>query len=265
MRSEAYKITGFTAVIAALGFLIRWLQDLKIYDENGLPDRSAGINFWVIGVIVVTAVVLLMFVRILKRSEAPRAAAEAMGGHTFLYPTLGYFSAGVLMLAGFVSIFKAADFLYPMLRRVLGLFALAGAVGVALLIGGMGKAEKSASRALGSVLLVMFGCLWLITVYKENAAQPAMWSFLVEILALCAAVSAFYFIAGYQFGQPSPYAAIFFCYLTMFLCAMSIIDGNGTADSMAYAAVVVLMGLWGFTLTENLHKPPQDAQKQYKL
>jgi hypothetical protein len=265
MRSEAYKITGFTAVISALGFLIRWLQDLKIYDENGLPDRWAHINFWVIGIMLVTAAVLLVFVRALKRCEAPRAAEEAMLGHTFLYPALGYFAAGLLMLAGFAGFIKAGDSLYPTLRRFLGLFAMAGAVGAALLTRGTGKKEKSSSRSLGAALLALFGCLWLIVVYKENAAQPAIWSFLVEILALCAAIAAFYFVAGYQLGQPSPYAAIFFCYLTVFLCAMSVVDSNGAADSMAYAAVAVLTGLWGFTLTENLHRPPQEAQKQYKL
>jgi hypothetical protein len=265
MRSEAYKITGFTAVISALGFLIRWLQGMKIYDANGLPDRWAHINFWVIGVILVTVAVLLVFVHALKRFEAPRSAEEAMSGHTFLYATLGYFSAAVLMLSGMASLFKAGDSLYPLLRQILGLFTIAGAAGAALLTRGAGKTDRSGSRSLGSVLLAMFGCLWLVVVYKENAAQPAVWSFVVEILALCAAITAFYFIAGYQLSQPSPYAAIFFCHLAMFLCAMSVIDNHGAADSIAYVAVAILTGLWGFTLTENLHRPPQEEKQQYKL
>ena len=62
MQSQAYRITGFAAVMGAVGFMVRWIQSMKIYDEaTGLADRGAPINFWVIGILVVTLAALAVW------------------------------------------------------------------------------------------------------------------------------------------------------------------------------------------------------------
>ena len=69
MQSQAYRITGFAAVMGAVGFMVRWIQSMKIYDEaTGLADRGAPINFWVIGILVVTLAALAVWTFRLRRS-----------------------------------------------------------------------------------------------------------------------------------------------------------------------------------------------------
>lgn len=255
MRSEAYKITGFTAVMAAIGFLIRWLQSLQIYDEvTGLANAGAAVNFWLIGITVITAAVLLVFVLYLRQFTAPEGP-KALDGRTLVHPVIGIFAGFALAVGGAIMIFAAGQYAFPMLRRLLGLTAMAGGVSAMALTIHAGKPGKEIPRQVFSVLLTVMGCVWMVVEYKENAANPVVWTFAMEILALCAASLAFYFTAGYQFGQSQPLRAIFFCYLGMFLCVVCVIDDHLGADAIAFGAMALLLGLWGTVQTENMKKP----------
>ena len=56
MQSEAYKLTGFTAVVSAAGFLLRWLQDMQILDtETGLAEPGRPMSYIVAGLILLMA------------------------------------------------------------------------------------------------------------------------------------------------------------------------------------------------------------------
>lgn len=255
MQREATTITGFTAVMAALGFLFRWLQGLRIYDpETGLADGRAGINFWFIGIVIITMAVLLGFVLYLRRFGAPEGPG-ALDGRTLLHPLVGMFAGAVLAVAGAVMIVRGGSYDSPTLRRLLGLLMVLGGAGAVELTLHAGKNGKELLRRISAVLITVMGCVWLVAEYKENAANPVIWSFAMEILALCAATLAFYFVAGYQFGEKQTLRAVFFCFAGMFLCVICIIDEQSLADSIAFAAAALLLGLWGFVLTENLHKP----------
>lgn len=255
MRSEAYKITGFTAVMAAIGFLIRWLQSMQIYDEvTGLANAVAPVNFWLIGITVITGVVLLVFVLYL-RQFTPTEGPRALDGHTLVHPILGIFAGFALAVGGIVMVFAARQYAFPMLRRLLGLLAVVGGVSAIGLTVHAGKPGKELPRQVFSVLLTVMGCVWMVVEYKENAANPVVWTFAMEILALCAATLAFYFTAGCQFGQSQPLRAIFCCYLGMFLCVVCVIDDQLGADAIAFFAMALLLGLWGTVQTENIQKP----------
>lgn len=255
MQREATRITGFTAVMAAVGFLFRWLQGMRIYDPaTGLADSRAGINFWLIGIMVITLGVVLVFVLYLRQFGAPEGP-KALDGRTLLHPIVGIFAGIVLAVAGLVMVVMGGQYASPMLRRVLGLLMAAAGVSVVELTVHAGKSGKELLRQISAVVITAMGCVWMVAEYKENAANPVIWSFAMEILALSAATLAFYFVAGYQFGETQPLRAIFFCFAGLFLCVVCVIDEQSLADSVAFAAVGLLLGLWGFILTENMIKP----------
>lgn len=256
MQSEAYKITGFTAVMGAVGFLFRWLQELQIYDPlTGLPDRSAAVNYWLVVILVLTAAVLALWVLRLRRIGNPLMSPKAMDGRTLLHPLFGIAAGLGLAVAGFVMLVAAGSYLFPGLRRLLGLVTMVGGAAAIELTIHAGKAGKEQPRQIFSVLLTVMSCVWMVAVYKENAANPVVWKFAAEILALCAVALAFYFSAGYQFGQPQPFLSIYFCYLGMFLCIVCVIDEHSLADSVAYAAMAILLAVWGLVQTENIERP----------
>ena len=255
MQSEAYKITGFTAVVSALGFLLRWLQNMQIMEpDTGLATPGKGISFVVAGLIVLMAVVLgaLTFGR--KNYTAPVEPEKALAGKTFLYTALGILPAVLYAAAGAVMLLGAWPESQEGAFRVCGGAALAAAAGTVLVAGGIRASEKAPQRRIGSVLLILFGGLWLIAEYKSAAADPVIWRFAVDILAICAALLAWYYVAGYFYGEPSPRMAVFFCGMGAFLCVMSAVDEHTLGESLCFAAAALQLFIWGYALTANFRR-----------
>ena len=72
---------------------------------------------------------------------------------------------------------------------------------------------------------------------------------------------AFYHVAGYFFGEPSPRQAVFFCYIGAFLCIMSAVDEHTMAESVCYAAVALQLLLWGYALILNLRRGDEPEEE----
>ena len=106
------------------------------------------------------------------------------------------------------------------------------------------------------LMMIIFACFWLITSYRDAATDPVTWRFAVEILAGCVMLLAIYHTTGYFFGVPHPKWTLFFCHFGAFLCIMSAIDDHTMAQNLTYAAVAMLLIIWGFVVTENLKTKP---------
>lgn len=262
MQSEAYKITGFSAVMGALGFMVRWIQTMNIYEEEtGLPNRFAPVNLWLIGLIVLTLVVLTVWVVGFRKYEAVRDYS-ALVGPGVAWPIFGIIGGAVLAVSGLFLLVTAGHYAAPVLRRILAVLEALAGVAAALMALHGGKPQQAKTRQIASVLLVLFGCMYMVVVYKENAANPVVWNFAPEILALCAATLALYFLAGYQYGEIKPYTSMFFCYAGVFFCLMCVVDQGVSADALSYIALALLLGLWGYAQTANIKRPSVTGVKQ---
>lgn len=254
MQSQAYKITGFAAVMGALGFLMRWLQGMRIYDEaTGLADRDANINVLVILILVGTIAALGVWSWFLRKYE-PRRDHRALVGRSILYRLFGCLAGGVLVLGGLVLLVTAGGDAMPGMQRALAVFEVLGGVSAILLAVHADDAGQAKTRRVASVVLVLFGCMFMVATYRENAPNPVLWEFAPEILALCAATLALYYTAGYQFGQPKPLCGIFFCQTGLFLCMVCVTDQGLSPAAAAYAALALFLGMQGFVQTENLSR-----------
>lgn len=255
MQAQAYRITGFAAVMAAGGFMLRWLQSMQIYDaETGLADRGAGINYWVIGIIVITLAVLAVWTLRLHR-YIPAEDSRALVGRGLTYRIVGCFAGAVLALSGAILLVTAQNYEMPVMQRILALLQLLGGMSAVLLTVYAEAPEWTKLRRIASVVLVLYGCVFMVAVYKLNAANPVVWSFAPEVLAICAVTLALYYTAGYQFGQPKPFCGIFFCHAGLFLSVICVIDQGMTPTAAAYASLALLLGMYGFVQTENLTRP----------
>lgn len=262
MQSAAYKLTGFTAVISALGFLLRWLQNMNIIDaETGLATKDAGVSALVLALIAVVFAILLVWTILLRRCDAPLAPEEAFVGKTFLATAFGIVVALALMVSGVIRLLQAGSAMWPVVQRICGIGTMAASLGVLLMVTGASQPEKAGTRRIGSAIVVVFGCLWLIASYKDAAADPVLWRYGLDIVAVCVALIAFYYAAGYFFGEPKPLRSIFFCYFGGFLCVMCVIDEHSLAESVTMASVALLLMMWGFLLTQNL----KHSERPFKL
>jgi len=263
MRTTAYRLTAFTAIISAAGFLIRWLQNMQIYEEEtGLAQKGMAISFALAAVIVLAAAAFGFFALRLKRCEAPSDPAGALGGQTFVF-TAAWAAAVLLLLgSGALQLLSANAENYAsgqlVIRRIVGVASIVSAGALALLMTGLSDPAKAGARRWCSGILILFAGLWLSAVYKSAASDPVLWRSAVEVLALCAAMMAFYSVAGYFFGQPNPSASVFFCDLGAFLCVMSAIDEHTAGESICYAATALILLIWSYSIIANLREKPDE-------
>ena len=264
MRSEAYKLTGFTAVISALGFLIRWLQGMQIIDpDTGLATPGAGISVVMVLFLCLTAAALALMTRRLGRYDLPTEPERAMAQSSVIARWICLAAAALIAVSGLILLVHTPEQTVMgqmFVNRLCGLGCLCGAAGTLLLTLWADQPQRASGRCVASALLIVFGCLWLVNVYKIVTTDPVIWRFVVEILAICAALLAFYYAEGYQFGEPAPRRTIFCsCYGAM-LCVMSAVDQHSLADGILYVAVAALLLAWSFLLVLNLR--PRSAAEQ---
>ncbi len=265
MQNEAYKLTGALAVTSAAGFLLRWVQNMRILDPDaGLAVRGAGISYVVAAVILAVAAALAYVALSVRKLEAPREPEEALAGKTFLYTALSTLPGVLFLLAGLLMLTRAWPDSVLAIRRITGIAAVAAGVGTVLIASGITKPEKAAVRRFSAVLLILFAGLWLVAEYKAISADPVLWRFAVEILAICAALMAYYYIAGYFYGEPSPAMSVFFCCLGGFLCVMSAVDEHSLAESLCFVGAAFQLFVWDYALVKNLRRPEDPIPPQIK-
>lgn len=262
MQSEAYKLSGFTIVVSAAGFLLRWLQDMRIQSgETGLPVR-APISFCVAGIILLAAVGLAALIWRLKQFDAPAQPEQALAGRTALYGVIGLLPAAALAVSGIYRAIFPGDVLWPAMHRACGVATLLGAFGAGYLAMNVSKPDQDPARRRGAVMMMIFALVWLVTGYRDAATDPITWRFVVGLLAESAVLLAVYYVAGYFFHAAHPWWTLFFCDFGAVLCVMSAIDQNGLAQSVAFAAMAMQLLIWAFVITENLKTKPLTPEGQ---
>ena len=263
MQKEAFKVLCVTCVMAAAGFLLRWLQNMRIYDEDGMVIHGLTVTGMLVVLMFAAAVVFLVMALRLKRFPARELIRETFARQSFAGALFGAVAAVALFGSGWSMIAGANEYAYPTIRTVVGVLAVVTAVGVFLMLKEAGRRGSERVQIFGAVMLTAFSCVWLIAIFRENSGEPELWRFLPEILAGCAMLVSAYYITGLQLDQRKTIPSVFSCQLSVFFCFVSIIDENTTADMLVYAAMILLNCTWMFLLTENLVK--EDKPIQYKL
>lgn len=257
MQSEAYKLTGFTAVAAAMGFLIRWLQNMKIIEvDTGLAVPGAGISVFVVIMFLAVAVVIGIAAWRIRRYDAPLSAYPALGGGRFVTTAVYMVPAVLLFVAGVVQLLTADLEHFSetqlLMRRIFGLSAIVGAVGAALFASALRKSGGESTLRIAVVLLIVFDAIWLITEYKSAASDPVLWRIAPEVIAICLSLLASYYVAGYCFESPGPRAAVFCCFLGAYFCIVSAVDDHPLCETITYIAAAVQQLAWGYHIICNL-------------
>lgn len=255
LQRKALKIYIFLFVMGASGLFFRWMQDLAVFDkETGLATPGSALSYIVAALLAVTAIAYAVIVRGLKKYKAPMELEPALKGRTVFFP-LCYIAFGFLMVAGAAWMFIASMHSeYPVLFRILALLAVFSGVAVPVLLNGVKGRLDRGTKCLCSVVPVVQFCFWLIVSYKVNAANPTVWAYAIEILAISAALLGFYFLCGYAFGRARPLSAIYFCGLGGYMCFVALADSPNMGRQLMFLATAVLLFLAAAVLVENLEE-----------
>ena len=110
-------------------------------------------------------------------------------------------------------------------------------------------AKPSVVCASMPIVLLAF---WLIVSYKVNIINPTVSAYAIEILALCAALIAFYELAGFAYGRPKAIRSIFWSQFAAFLCITALPDDRTGGQQLMLAAIAGMLLFQSYLTASNI-------------
>ena len=234
MRKTMWTALGAACVTGAFGLFFRWLQLLNRFDETtGLYTPGLSGYLFALWCILAAAALYFFSRRCFSGQAAVPEAAVAFGcGRPGRL--IGTLCAAILCLGGLIVLFSSGSAVYPRAERVLGLLAVLSGVGFAVQLRQVRAGVRSAGTMTCALMPVILFCYWLVLCYKEHARDPVIWSFCVQILALCVLAVSFYYETGYLAGRVVPSRALWLMLLSVYFCFAVM------PDSMPFGRKLVL-------------------------
>lgn len=199
--------------------------------SNGAELLSqTGGDFTTLYIALCASVLLLCAAAVLllnRERELPDDAED-------LPAPLWYKAARVLAALAF---FTAAYFTYTGvydLSRAITLVqtVFLAACGVTCVFGAAGRRSVEQSRLAG-LFPLYYICFFLLIFYRDNANNPRLYSFALEIITLLAVMLALYFTVGMRFERHKPFLRVFSVLLGLFFAAHELLSYAVARDSLA--------------------------------
>lgn len=261
-RKNALSICCYVCAFGAFGAFFRWLQNQIAVDHTTGVLKPSMWNVLVPVIIIAAAAVFYFIIR--RRMETNVFATgihETFRATTALHDYVAWFVGIIVMLGGLMLMISSR------------LDALAGAyrfIGIlAILTGLTFPSVCTASRrhlspnlvSIFSVIPIAMYCLWLITCYRCNASIPNIYSFCIEIIAVCAIIVALYNIAGYPFGVPKPYASLYSSMLAAFMCLMTLADNRYFGMQLILFGTAAMLLMYSWMIVGNMKTAEDSSAK----
>ena len=212
MRKNAWVICCCTAVLAAFGTFFRWLQDQVCFEaETGLAVRGS-IWPYAVALMIVIAAVVLAVVCFRMKNQPHTSFPDSLPAAFVAAPrvrTIGGVVLGALLAVGGAWLMISSGTLSsPGLQRVLAALTIVTGAAFIWQMLSIGDGETTSGTVVCASMPIVLLVFWLIVSYKVNIINPTISAYAVEILALCAALIAFYELAGFAYGRPKATAAM---------------------------------------------------------
>ena len=255
MRKFAVIMPGFALIAGVFGFILRRRELETVFDAvTGLPERGAGVTLGLIMLSVAVLVIGLIFSIAAKvKYDSPQGFENAFGTHSVAYP-LFFLVIGLLWLAAAVLHFFNRD--YTETVAELYFSVLAGLAAISSIFFAV-EVYKNPGRKLKlglSVVPTLFTCFWLILLYRRNASNPVLLTYVYHCLALIAATVSFYLYAGFVFNKSAPGKTIFFCAASIFFCTVTLADEHALWARVILAVIIAVNFVNGAMLIKNLER-----------
>lgn len=255
MRLSALFIPIFTVLAGVFGFYLRLSEQANVFNSiTGLPARGAATTLWLVTLsIVVLTVLLILAIRIALRHKALPGFESAFGTDPLIYPIL-FVLIGIVWLIGtymYFSDLNAANAI-TIIDIIFLAFSAISAISVTFFAIEMYQdSRRSAPYAL-SVAPTLFMCFWLIFIYRQNASNPVLLSYIYQCLAVVFSALGFYFTSGFLYGKPAPGRATITYYASVFFCLITLADNHPTGIKVIFFALSAINLIYATMLLLNL-------------
>jgi len=242
MRISAFFAPFLVIVAGVGGFFLRLSERSNVFDSlTGLPERNAATTVTLIMVTSVFIVGIIIFaVLVSAKHKALPGFENAFGTDPFMYPIV-FIVIGIAWLVGtflyFTGLNSHGDF--TAIDIVFLVFSALSAVSVTFFAIEMYQdSRRNAPYAL-SVVPTLFMCFWLIFVYRQNASNPILLSYIYQSLAIIASALSFYFTSGFLYGKPAPGKSIVAYYAAIYFCIVTLADGHQSGITIIFCAMII--------------------------
>jgi len=257
MRISSFFMPFFALVSGAAGFYLRLTELLNIIDtRTGLAQRGARESYVLIALCVVFLILSLLFsIRASVKRQAPRGFDNAYGTDPLTYP-FSFILVGIAWLGAtvkhFFDFYSAGSI--PMTELYFSILSALAAISVACFAIEMFQDPRRKMVYALSIVPSLFMCFWLIVLYRRNATNPVLISYVYQSLAVISSSLAFYFTSGFVYGKPAPGKTIFAYLVAIFFCFVTLADGHSLAVSVIFAALIATNTIYSSKLIRNLRR-----------
>lgn len=247
----------FALISGAVGFYLRLTELMNVIDaRTGLAQRGARESFVLIAFCVVFLILSLLFsIRAAVKRQAPRGFDNAFGTDPLTYP-FSFIIIGIAWLGGtvkhFFDFYSAGPM--PMTELYFTVLSALAAISVACFAIEMYQDPRRKMVYALSIVPSLFMCFWLIVLYRRNATNPILISYVYQCLAVISSALAFYFTSGFVYGKPAPGKTIFVYLAAIFFCFVTLADGHSMAVRIIFAALIATNTLYSSKLIRNLRR-----------
>lgn len=239
-----------TAVAGVFGAFFRWLENINAFEpDTGLMLPFARTTVIVAVCLIAAAAAFAVLAVVWTKRFACDRTPAALQTHSIFPDLLCKLFGAVLIVLGVVLMFSAPEQRHPAMERLLAAASIFCGVSLMFITVRQGL-PASANRSV-SLIPVLFGCVWLVCCYKNNAENPVVWSYLVELLTVAATVMAWYELAAYHYNRAKPAAALFFVQCAAFMNLTTLADSRPALMTAMFVMQAALMLMYEFTLVEN--------------
>ena len=252
MQKTAITITVTTLVLGVFGAFLRWLQIANAYEaETGCITPWHGTTIVLVISCVLAVAALLALDLLWLRQYTGGDDISALRSASRLPAALSWVFGVVFALCACVLMFTSAYSKYPLAQRLLGAFGILAGLSFPFLPGKQDGSGRTLGRAAATTV-TLFCCFWLVCCWRSHSANPAVWAFVTEVLAISASTVAFYYIASFHYGAAHGGRALPAVQLALLFDLVTLFDERSTVQGLMLLLCIGMLLLLEFLLIENM-------------
>ena len=203
-----------------VGFILRRWELATVFEDTGLAVLWSAPSLLLIALSAVMAAAFLLLVR--KPKYQPSDYNEAFSAQgSWLYLIGMAVSAAAVLFAGLYGLRYGGY--CSLLCKLMNLLCLLSFVCI-LATAWSNFCGKPLRFSLTLLVPGYTVCLWLVSAYQEQAAEPVVLLFVYEMLAIICTLIGLYFSAGYSYGRPKFRRCAVFSLLGLFFTLVTLAD-----------------------------------------
>lgn len=255
LNALALEKTLYVLGAGAFGVFIRWLQRQSAFDDNGLVNSRSLWNVLVLAIILAAFLVFRRFIKAFRK-EGRELSEDAYTAFRAENKAFGVFRIclGGLMCVGAAVLFLTCETYIDV--KFLKALAIAGFLSGLCFIQFnwhlRQESDKTGAMCLCAVVPVLTLALWLLTCYKMNDINSVVWDYGVEIVTLCVAMFAAFYVAGFVFSYAAPWKTLFFNMFAAFLLLMCLADERNMGMQLMLLAQAGMFVYYNWVMLENI-------------